>query len=187
MPSNASAETGPWWKGLNRYQWSVFILASLGWVFDCFDQQLFTMSRSISMRDLLPGEDLNTQNIYGGYATTAFILGWATGGLFFGILGDVWGRARTMALTILVYAAFTGLSALSKGWIDFSVFRFLTGLGVGGQFAVGVSLIAEVMPDRSRASALGSLQALSAFGNILAGLMIRYMDHYHGIALWKLI
>lgn len=174
--SVADAAPLSWWRGLNRYQWSVFVLASLGWIFDCFDQQLFTMSRSITMRDLLPGADLNQQNVYGGYATTAFILGWATGGLIFGVLGDVWGRAKTMALTILVYAAFTGLSALSRSWIDFSVFRFLTGLGVGGEFAVGVALIAEVMPDRSRSFALGSLQALSATGNILAGVMIRYTD-----------
>lgn len=180
MPDNTPGTPLPWWKGLNRYQWSVFILASLGWMFDCFDQQLFTMSRSITMRELMAGQDLNVQNIYGGYSTTAFILGWATGGLAFGVLGDVWGRAKTMALTILVYALFTGLSAISKNWIDFSVFRFLTGLGVGGQFAVGVALIAEVMPDRSRSAALGSLQALSAFGNILAGLMIRYMDELGG-------
>src|SRR5258706_305573 len=156
----------PWWSGLNGYQWAVFTLASLGWIFDCFDQQLFTMSRSMTMRDLMPDADLNLQNIYGGRATTAFILGWATGGLIFGIIGDLWGRAKTMALTILVYAAFTGLSALSRGWIDFSMFRFLTGLGVGGEFAVGVALIAEVMPDHARPAALGSLQALSALGNI---------------------
>ncbi|MEY2409603.1 MAG: hypothetical protein QOF48_2273 [Verrucomicrobiota bacterium] len=169
-----------WWNGLNRYQWAVFLLASLGWIFDCFDQQIFTMSRSMTMRELMPDADLNLQNVFGGRATTFFILGWATGGLIFGVIGDLWGRAKTMALTILIYAAFTGLSALSKSWIDFSVFRFLTGLGVGGEFAVGVALIAEVMPDRSRASALGSLQALSATGNILAGILIRYTDTLGG-------
>jgi MFS family permease len=178
MSSNVSenSTSGPWWRNLNRYQWMVFLLASLGWIFDCFDQQLFTMSRSITMRDLMPGSDMNQQNVYGGYATTAFILGWATGGLIFGVIGDTWGRAKTMALTIFVYAGFTGLSALSKDWVSFSAFRFLTGLGVGGEFAVGVALIAEAMPDRARASALGSLQALSAFGNILAAIMIRYTD-----------
>lgn len=174
--SDLGGRPGPWWTGLSRYQWAVFLLASLGWIFDCFDQQLFTMSRSITMRELLPEADLGAQTTYGGYATMAFIMGWATGGLIFGVVGDVWGRAKTMALTILVYAAFTGLSALSKSWVDFSVFRFLTGLGVGGEFAVGVALIAEVMPDRARSSALGSLQALSAAGNILAAVMIRFTD-----------
>src|SRR6187402_3739140 len=84
-----------------------------------------------------------------GQATAIFIVGWALGGLSFGILGDRIGRAKTMILTILLYSAFTGLSALSTGFLDFSFYRFLTGLGVGGQFAVGVSLVAEVMPDRA--------------------------------------
>ncbi len=180
MTSSHQTPTGPWWQGLNRYQITVFIFASLGWLFDTMDQQIFTMSRSITMRELVPDGDLNLQNKYGGYATTCFILGWATGGLIFGVLGDVWGRAKTMALTIFTYALFTGLSALSTSWVDFSVFRFLAGLGVGGEFAVGVALIAEVMPDRSRAGALGSLQALSALGNISAAVIIGYKEELGG-------
>jgi MFS family permease len=95
-------------------------------------------------------------------------MGWASGGLFFGVLGDRIGRARTMLITILLYSLFTGLSALSVGFWDFALYRFLTGLGVGGEFAVGVALVAEVMPERARAYALGLLQALSAVGNISA-------------------
>ena len=76
-----------------------------------------------------------------------------------------------MLLTILLYSAFTGLSALSTGFYDFAFYRFLTGLGVGGEFAVGVSLVAEVMPDRARTMALGWLQALSAVGNMLAAVL----------------
>ena len=75
-----------------------------------------------------------------------------------------------MMLTVLCYSAFTGLSALSWDVMSFSGFRFLTGLGVGGQFAVGVSLVAEVMPDHARPYALGWLQALSAGGNMLAAI-----------------
>ena len=59
----------------------------------------------------------------GNYATSIFIAGWATGGLIFGMLGDRIGRAKTMLITILLYSIFTGLSALSKTWIDFSVYR----------------------------------------------------------------
>ena len=76
-----------------------------------------------------------------------------------------------MMLTILLYSFFTGLSALSVGFWDFALYRFLTGLGVGGEFAVGVSLVAEVMPDRARPFALGLLQALSAVGNITAAVI----------------
>jgi MFS family permease len=108
---------------------------------------------------------------YGGYTTSIFIIGWALGGLCFGILGDRVGRARTMLLTILLYSAFTGLSAISMGIWDFAFYRFLTGLGVGGEFAVGVSLVAEVMPDRARPFALGWLQALSAVGNMIAAVI----------------
>jgi MFS family permease len=104
-------------------------------------------------------------------ATSIFLLGWATGGLGFGVLGDRIGRAKTMLWTILIYSICTGLSALSVGFWDFAFYRFLTGLGVGGEFAVGVALVAEVMPERARASALGLLQALSAVGNISAAFI----------------
>ena len=76
-----------------------------------------------------------------------------------------------MLLTILVYSAFTGLSALSTGFWDFAFYRFLTGLGVGGEFAVGVALVAEVMPNTARPYALGLLQALSAVGNASAAVI----------------
>jgi MFS family permease len=110
-------------------------------------------------------------NFYGGLATSVFLVGWATGGIAFGVLGDRIGRAKTMLLTILIYSLCTGLSALSVGFWDFALYRFLTGLGVGGEFAVGVALVAEVMPERARPHALGLLQALSAVGNISAALI----------------
>ena len=161
--------SGRWWHGLNRYHWFVFIVASLGWLFDCLDQQLFTLSRMPAMKALLPeGHD---PILWGGYATSVFLAGWATGGLVFGALGDRIGRAKTMMLTILIYSLCTGLSALSTSFWDFAFYRFITGLGVGGEFAVGVALLAEVMPARSRSGALGALQALSAMGNISAALI----------------
>jgi MFS family permease len=166
------SEQVAWWRLLNGYQWWVFFLAAFGWLFDCFDQQIFTMSRSITMRDLLPDASVLTQTTYGGYATSIFILGWATGGLIFGMMGDRWGRAKTMALTVLIYAMCTGLSGLAQSWGYFAAFRFLTGAGVGGEFAVGAALVAEVMPDRARPHALGSLQALSALGNICAAVSL---------------
>ncbi|WP_422930660.1 MFS transporter [Singulisphaera sp. PoT] len=163
---------GPWYQGLTRYHWFVLIVAALGWLFDTMDQQLFNLARKPAITQLLgaqPG-DLRIGE-YSGQATAIFIVGWALGGLIFGILGDRIGRAKTMLITILLYSAFTGLSALSTGVYDFAFYRFLTGLGVGGEFAVGVSLVAEVMPDRARPFALGWLQALSAVGNMLAALI----------------
>ncbi|HUQ71629.1 MAG TPA: MFS transporter [Planctomycetaceae bacterium] len=166
----------PWWKDLNRYHWFVLVVAALGWLFDTMDQQLFNLARVPAMRELLKGSDGTAATdavvaVYGGYATSIFLIGWASGGLFFGVLGDKIGRAKTMMLTILIYSLCTGLSALSTGFWDFAFYRFITGLGVGGEFAVGVSLVAEVMPNRARPFALGLLQALSAVGNVTAALI----------------
>jgi MFS family permease len=187
----------PWFRGLSRYQWFVFVVAALGWLFDTMDQQLFNLARKPALTQLLRNTPIESEvraevervmagateeergtaiaksygakvDEYGGYATSIFMVGWALGGIFFGVLGDKVGRAKTMLMTVLCYSVFTGLSAISRGFADFAFYRFLTGLGVGGQFAVGVAMVAEVMPDRSRPFALGWLQALSAVGNMLA-------------------
>ncbi len=166
-------------------------MASMAWMFDCLDQQLFILARGNAMKSLLPpGMDPNT---YGGYATAIFVAGWATGGLIFGAVGDRIGRARTLTLTVLMYSVFTGLSALSRGWEDFAIYRFITGLGVGGVFGLAVALIADSLPDQARAGALGTLQALSAVGNVTAGLISLAAGHYIGIGrisadqAWKLM
>ena len=167
----APSASVPWWRLLNRYHWFVLIVAALGWLLDCLDQQLFNIARVPAMRDLLDTQDIRVVSRYGGYATAIFLMGWAAGGLAFGILGDRIGRAKTMLITILIYSLCTGLSALSVGFWDFAFYRFLTGLGVGGEFAVGVALVAEVMPDRARPYALGLLQALSTVGNVTAAVI----------------
>lgn len=188
-PADAAVlPSGPWWRELNRYHWFVFVVASLGWLFDTMDQQLFNIARRPAVRTVLINEtgqvpsDGEVQE-YASYATSIFLIGWGTGGLFFGVLGDLLGRVRSLMLTILLYSLFTGLSAFSTSVFDFSVYRFLTGLGVGGEFAVGISLVAEVMPDRARPFALGLLQALSAVGNIIAALigMLQGYLTQHGI------
>jgi MFS family permease len=167
----------PWYKLLNRYHWFVLAVAALGWLFDCLDQQLFILARPQAMEDLLsylktdPEKFRFWKDTFGDIATSVFIAGWATGGLVFGMLGDRIGRARTMLITILMYSLCTGLSAFSVTVYDFAFYRFLTGLGVGGEFAVGVALVAEVMPSRARTYCLALLQAFSAFGNISAALI----------------
>jgi MFS family permease len=173
-PATESA-SGPWWRGLTSYHWFVFLVASLAWLFDCLDQQLFLLARNGAMEALLP-PGMDTK-VYGGYATSIFVAGWALGGLIFGSLGDRFGRAKMLTLTVLIYSVCTGLSAFSKGWIDFAVYRFLTGLGVGGVFGLAVALVADTLPDRSRTGALGLLQALSAVGNVTAGCVSMYLGH----------
>ncbi len=182
-----------WYSELSRYHWFVLVVAALGWLFDTMDQQLFTLARGPAMKELLTvgGEAPTAQLVkdYSAVATSVFLIGWATGGILFGILGDRIGRAKTMLLTILVYSLCTGLSAFSQSFYDFAAYRFLTGLGVGGEFAVGVALVAEVMPDRARPFALGLLQALSAVGNITADLInmgIGYFQTHDQLGDWSI-
>lgn len=181
MSAASASPSGPWWRLLNRYHWFVLIVAALGWLFDCLDQQLFNLARVPAMRELLRTDagppDAGMVARYAGYSTSIFLVGWAVGGLVFGVLGDRIGRAKTMMITILMYSVFTGLSAFSTAFWDFGVYRFLTGLGVGGEFAVGVALVAEVMPERARPHALGLLQALSAVGNISAAGISMWFGH----------
>ena len=189
VPSLPENDNRPWYKTLTRYHWFVLTVAALGWLFDTMDQQLFTLARGRAMEALVTTKEDEPivarakENKFAGIATSIFLIGWATGGLLFGIMGDRFGRAKTMLLTILLYSLFTGLSALSQGFWDFAFYRFMAGLGVGGEFAVGVSLVAEVMPDKARPHALGLLQALSAVGNVTAALVSISLANVEGS--WK--
>ena len=180
QPSSLSPNT-PWYKTLTPYHWFVFAMASLAWLFDCLDQQIFLLFRNQALENLLPaGTEPTEIKKFGGYATSIFVAGWATGGLIFGSLGDKYGRAKMLTTTVLLYSVFTGLSALSTGWLDFAIYRFITGLGVGGVFGLAVALVADSLPDHARTGALGLLQALSAVGNITAGLISMWIGSLIG-------
>ena len=170
MKTEPSEINRPWWTYLNSYHWFVFAMASMSWVFDCLDQQLFILARNNALSSLLSATQKESLYQYGDYATMIFMFGWATGGLIFGSVGDRIGRAKTLTLTVFLYSISTGLSAFSTGWLDFAAYRFITGLGVGGVFGLAVALVADTLPDKARAPALGLLQSLSALGNITAGL-----------------
>jgi MFS family permease len=158
----------PWWRSFTREHWFVFIVASLAWLFDCMDQQFFNLARDAAM-EALTGKANAAVNA--GYSMSIFLVGWAIGGLLFGALGDQYGRARILSVCVLLYSVFTGLSAFSTGLWDFCFYRFLTGMGVGGVFGLSVALVADSVPDHTRAPALGLLQSLSTWGNIAAGLI----------------
>ncbi|MBX3746450.1 MAG: MFS transporter [Verrucomicrobiae bacterium] len=172
MTPTSPTVPGPWWRSLTRYHWFVFTIASLAWMFDCLDQQIFVLARPAALAALMPeGTDPSRLKELGGISTSIFVAGWAMGGLIFGAVGDRIGRARTLAITVLLYSLCTGLSAFSVGFVDFAIYRFVTGLGVGGVFGLSVALVADSLPDRARPNALGLLQSLSAVGNITAGLI----------------
>jgi MFS family permease len=178
MSTNAAAAPTPeappqaWYRGLTKYHWFVLLVCWCGWLFDTLAQQLFTISRAPALMELLGCAPTDPDlKYYSGIATMMMMFGWATGGIFFGYLGDRWGRAKTLVVSVLFYSLFTVASSFSTSWIDFSAYRFLTGLGVGGTFAAAVSLVAETLPARSRPYALGFLQALAALGNMVAALV----------------
>ena len=171
--SSAAAGQGTyvWYRELTRYHWFVVIVASVGWMFDTMAQQLFNLARKPAITELLGGNATNAAvDAQSSYSTCIFMIGWALGGVLFGVLGDRLGRAKTMTLTILSYSLFTAISVIATSVWDFNVYRFLCGFGVGGQFAVGVALVAEVVPARARPYALGLVQAASAIGNMMAAL-----------------
>jgi MFS family permease len=189
-PAGPIVEKASWWLEMTGYHWWVLAVATLGWLFDSMDQRLFVLARTPALRELIPGAGEELLISHGGRATAIFILGWATGGLIFGLFGDRWGRARTMMITILLYSLFTGLSALSQTWWDFAVYRFVCGAGIGGEYAAGVALVAETVPARARPYCLGLLQGLAALGQVsgsLVSLAIGPQADYAGIAGWRLL
>ena len=190
---SGTPETAPnlrWYQGLDRYCWVVLTIAALGWLFDTMDQNLFNLVRKPSLESLLGASGLTGQaltdavNAKAGELTSIFLIGWAAGGFIFGILGDRIGRTGTMILTILIYALFTGLSGLVPNYELYAVTRFMTGLGVGGEWAAGAAIVAEVFPARSRPMALGFLQALSAVGNMMAAGITLALGDLH--ANWRI-
>ena len=100
----------------------------------------------------------------------AFLVGWALGGGFFGRIGDRLGRSRALCLTILTYALFTGLSYFAQSWWHLLIFRFLSALGIGGEWAVGASLLSETWPKGWRAWIAAVLQSGVNVGILAAGL-----------------
>lgn len=161
-----------WTKGLSRTQWVVLAIAWLGWVFDIMDTALFNFAKGPMLTELLGGPE--AYRLHGarveGNLQAIFLLGWSLGGLLFGILADTWGRTRTLVTTVLLYCAFTGLTALCRTPEQVALARFLTALGIGGEWAAGAALVAETFPDPARAAAAGLLQSAAAVGPLLAAL-----------------
>lgn len=157
---------------MSRYQWLVLVVAWLGWVFDVFDTALFNFAKEPMLTQMLGGKD--AYKLIGaereGTIQTFFLVGWAIGGLIFSVAADRYGRTKTLIWTIVLYCAFTALTALCQTWEQVAAIRFLTGIGIGGEWAAGAALIAEVVPNRARAGAASLLQTAAAFGPMLAAL-----------------
>src|SRR4051812_5716197 len=147
------------------------LAAWLGWMFDGLDMHLYTLVALPFVAELLhirtAAQDASTK---ASLIQAAFLVGWALGGAFFGRIGDLLGRSHALVLTILTYAAFTGLSYFAQQWWHLLIFRFLAALGIGGEWAVGASLISETWPAKWRPWLAAILQSAVNCGVLLACL-----------------
>jgi len=159
-------------RQLKPAQWRSGIAAWLGWTFDGLDMHLYTLVAAPFVAQLI-GATSTTDGRVGQHSSWiqgAFLLGWAVGGGFFGRVGDRLGRARALSLTVLTYALFTGLSFFAQEWWHLMIFRFLAALGIGGEWAVGASLLSETWPRKWRPWIAAVLQTGVNVGILLAGL-----------------
>ena len=154
---------------MNRYQWLVLVIASAGWVFDAYEGQVFNITRSDLLTDVLHAAS-NAPDVrrYGDVFLGVFLAGGAFGGILFGSLADRWGRKPVMVATILFYSVFAGLTYFATHLWQVGLLRFLVAMGVGGEWSVAAALVAEVFPKHARAHASGIFHATSCLGTWMA-------------------
>lgn len=167
------AESRPGWRGeITRVQWLVLAGTTLGWGLDGFAGSLYVLVLGPAMSELLPNSGINVEassiGFYGGTTVALFLLGWAVGGILFGILADYFGRTRVLSVGILTYAVFTALAAFSETWWQLGILRFIAGVGSGVEAPVGAALIAETWRNRYRARAGGIMMSGYAGGFFVA-------------------
>jgi MFS family permease len=152
-------------------KWLALAAALLGWMFDGLEQGLFPLVARPALTDLLDTHDDGKIGIWIAVATAGFLIGAATGGVLFGWLGDRIGRVRAMTLTVLTYALFSGLCGFAGSAWQIAVLRFLSALGMGGEWSLGVALVMEMWPERSRALLAGLIGAAANVGFLLIALI----------------
>lgn len=171
--STAAPVARPALLGMTRYQWLVLLAAWLGWGFDAFDALLFNFVGPNCVPTLL-GLTIGSPEakapvaLWSGIMNAAMLLAWAAGGVVFGHFADRLGRTRTLLITILLYAAGTAACAFAPNIYILLLFRIISGLGIGGEWAAGASLVAEVVPENRRVEAGALLYTSSSIALMLA-------------------
>jgi MFS family permease len=167
----APAGRAPW--GMTPYQWAVVAAAWLGWGFDVFDGLLFNFVAPNCVPTLL-GLPIGSPEAraatlrWTGLLTSLLLVGWAIGGIVFGRLADRLGRTRTLMLTMVLYAVGTALCATATSVWMLAVFRLIASLGIGGEWAAGAAMVAEVVPEKRRLEAGALLYTSAPVGIFLA-------------------
>src|SRR4051812_1518592 len=153
-----TATTGRTFLEMNGYQWTVLFAAWLGWGFDIFDSLLFNYVAPTCVPTLLkiplgtPAASAATLR-WTGLLTSILLVGWAIGGIVFGRVADRIGRTKTLLLTMSMYAVGTAACAFSPNMTVLVLCRIVASLGIGGEWAAGAAMVAEVVPERRRVEA----------------------------------
>ncbi len=152
-------------------RWHVLLATWLGEMFDGMDASIFVLVLFPALSELLNTKSHSVVGVHGSMILATFMVGWAVGGMGFGILADHIGRARTLVYTILLYAVFTGFCALSHTWQEMAFYRFLVGCGIGGEISIGGVLMAECWQGKSRLHATGVMCSSFSFGYLAASFL----------------
>jgi len=169
---------------MNAYQWTVLLAAWLGWGFDVFDGLLFNYVAPNCVPALLhlplgSPEAKAAALRWTGLLTSLLLLGWALGGIVFGRVADRIGRTRTLLLTMFVYSIGTAACALAPNLGALALFRFISSLGIGGEWAAGAAMVAEVVPEHRRVEAGALLYTSSPLGLFLATFVTWQIQGVH--------
>ena len=152
-------------------KWMALAAALLGWMFDGAEMGIFSLVGGDAMKALMPTSSAGDQSFWFNIIIASFLVGAATGGVLFGWLGDRIGRVRAMTLSVITYAVFTGLCGFSTAAWQVGVLRFIASLGMGGEWSLGVALVMEIWPNKSRAFMAGLIGAAANFGYLLVGIV----------------
>jgi MFS family permease len=159
-------------------KWMALTAALLGWLFDGFEMGLFPLIGGPALNDLLGPAAATEATQWFGAIIAVFLVGAATGGVFFGWLGDRIGRVRAMALSIFTYAVFTGLCGFATEAWHIAALRFVASLGMGGEWSLGVALVNEIWPNKSRALIAGLIGAAANIGFLMVGLLSIFLTRF---------
>jgi MFS family permease len=172
MSTRANSPTGRK-TPLTKNQWRGFFASWGGWALDGMDSYIFALVMVPALKELLPRSglrsDLGSVGYYGGLLFALFLVGWGCAFLW-GPVADKYGRVRTLMLTILWYSVFTFLCCVSTRVWQLAVFRFLAGIGIGGEWAMGGTFVAEEWPEDRRKTAAGWMHTGYYVGFFLAAL-----------------
>jgi MFS family permease len=168
-----------WVRSVTHYQWMVLLIVWLGWSLDNTDFNLFALVLRPALSELLgSGTTIAEIGRVGGILSMVGLMGWAVGGFCFGIIADYIGRVRTLALSIVLVAAFTALQGFSTSTWMFGFCRFFTGVGTGAEIVIGIPLVAEAFAESQRAKVLGVMMTGGGFGSLIGGQLFALVGPY---------